>query len=116
MPGKHDPEKKFVSFSLKREMLYMIDQQAEALGVDRTTYVLDLIRSDLKAKGVKLTPENRDRVESEVKAERKRRAASWSGYEERVAKLRDTGAKSAARTAAKAKSSPKGKARAGVGR
>lgn len=114
MPGKHDPEKKFVSFSLKREMLYMIDQQAETLGVDRTQYVLDLIRADLKAKGVKLSPANRERVDEEVRAERRRRSASWSGYEARVAKLRGPGAGKADKPKAKAKGKAKagGKARA----
>ena len=107
MPGKHDPEKKFVSFSLKREMLYMIDQQAETLGVDRTQYVLDLVRADLKAKGVKLSPANRERVDAEVRAERKRRSASWSGYEARVAKLRGPDAGKSGKAKAEEKSKPK---------
>lgn len=106
MPGKHDPEKKFVSFSVKRELLYMLDQQAANVGIDRTSYVVGVLQADLKAKGVKLSAENRARVEKEVSDERKKRVAAWSGYEARVAKLRSS--KGVKKEAKKSKATDKG--------
>lgn len=106
MPGKHDPEKRFVSFAVKRELLYMIDQLAESVGIDRTSYVVGVLQSDLKAKGVKLSAANKARVEMEVSEERKKRVAKWSGYTERVAKLRAS--KAAKNTAKKDTGSVKG--------
>lgn len=93
MPGKHDPAKKFVSFSLTRTLLCKIDQKAEEVKKDRTGFVLDILEREVK--DVRLTPENQEKCDRETREERKRRAASWSGYEERVAKLRAPAAKKA---------------------
>ena len=78
MPGKHDPKKKFVSFSLTRELWYKITQYSQSLGMDRNSWAVGLFQDEMERLGVELTPENQAKADAETKAAKEARRNSWT--------------------------------------
>lgn len=75
MPNKMNPEKRFMSCRVKRTLYYKLVQEAEARGISRSDWMLQLLEE--ASKNVKLRPEYQERVTQEIedaKKERKKNA------------------------------------------
>ena len=73
MPNMMSPDKRYLSMRVYRKLYYLLTQEAEARGQNRSDYAQEILSREMETKKIKLKKEYQKIVDAEIAAEKKKR-------------------------------------------